>query len=270
MAAQMPAIIVENDESSWQDQTGAMYHFPERYLSILTPGQRVIYYKGRMRDARFAQDRLSPAPHYFGVATIGRVFPDTNSHKRDNFAAIENYSRFRLAVPLRDPSGRTFETIPDSRQANYWRAGVRVINEETYNRILNAAGEGPRHSTRVTIPEEEELTSGSEGRRRMVYTTVYERDPRLRARALELHGTTCFGCNLNFEDQYGERGRGFIHIHHMRPLHHHGREIKVNPETDLIPLCPNCHCITHRDKNHTLTLGELREIVRYRYGDGRV
>jgi 5-methylcytosine-specific restriction protein A len=147
---------------------------------------------------------------------------------------------------------------------------VRLINEEIYDRILHTAGVAPRSSSiRVKSPEEEELTSGLEGRKRIVYTSVYERDPRLRARALELHGTTCFGCNLNFEDQYGERGKGFIHIHHLQPLYRHSGETKVNPETDLIPLCPNCHCITHRDKNHTLSLAELREIVRYRYGDER-
>jgi putative restriction endonuclease len=41
----MAAVIVENDESPWEDQTGEFYHFLERYLSILVPGQPVIYYK---------------------------------------------------------------------------------------------------------------------------------------------------------------------------------------------------------------------------------
>jgi putative restriction endonuclease len=265
----MAAVIAENDESPWEDQTGRLYHFPARYLPILTPGQRVIYYKGRMRDRRFAGHRLSPDPHYFGVATIGRVFPDMNSRKGDNFADIENYNSFRSPVALRDSEGRTFELVPLSRRRNYWRDGVRPISDEIYDRILRVAGVTPRPTMRVRTPEEDELTSGLEGRRRVVYTTVYERDPRLRARALELHGTTCFGCNLNFEDQYGERGRGFIHIHHLQPLHGYNSETQVNPRTDLIPLCPNCHCITHRDKNHTLTLSELREIIRYRYSDGR-
>ncbi len=265
----MPAVIVENDESDWDDQTGALYHFPERYLSILHPGQRVIYYKGRMRNKRFAPQRLSPEAHYFGVATVGRVFPDVNSDKRDNFAVIENYSRFRSPVSLRDSDGRTFEIVPPSRRTNYWRDAVRPINDEIYDRILHVAGAAPRLGRRVKSPEEEELTSGLEGRKRIVYTTVYERDPRLRARAVELHGMTCFGCKMNFEDQYGARGRGFIHIHHLLPLHGYDRETSVNPRTDLIPLCPNCHCITHRDKNHTLSLAELREIIRYRFDDRR-
>ena len=131
----MPAIIVENDESPWEDQTGRLYHFPERYLPILTPGQRVIYYKGRMRNRRFAEHRLSPDAHYFGVATIGRVFPDVNSRKRDNFADIENYNPFRSPVAMRDSDGRTFELIPPSRQRNYWRDAVRPISDEVYNRF---------------------------------------------------------------------------------------------------------------------------------------
>jgi 5-methylcytosine-specific restriction protein A len=69
----MPAIIVENDESQWKDETGEIYHFPKRYLPILTPGQRVIYYKSRLRNPDYAAQRLSADPHYFGIAEIGQV-----------------------------------------------------------------------------------------------------------------------------------------------------------------------------------------------------
>lgn len=72
----MPAVIVENDESQWKDETGAIYHFPKRYVRLLHPGQHVVYYKGRLRDPAFASTRLSHDQHYFGVATIGRVYPD--------------------------------------------------------------------------------------------------------------------------------------------------------------------------------------------------
>lgn len=66
----MPAVIVENDESEWKDETGEIYHFPKRYLPILPPGQKVIYYKSRLRNPAYATERFSAEPHYFGIAEM--------------------------------------------------------------------------------------------------------------------------------------------------------------------------------------------------------
>jgi predicted HNH restriction endonuclease len=82
----MPAVIVENDESQWKDETGTRYHFPKRYLSLLLPGQKVVYYRGRLRTPAFAANRLSADRHYFGIAKIGCVYADPNSSKGDHFA----------------------------------------------------------------------------------------------------------------------------------------------------------------------------------------
>ena len=46
-------VITENDESAWKDKTGVLYHFPKRYLKYLTPGTRVIYYKGKLKNKSF-------------------------------------------------------------------------------------------------------------------------------------------------------------------------------------------------------------------------
>ena len=261
----MPAIIVENDDSQWNDDTGALYHFPRRYLAALTPGEPVIYYKGRQRDSAYAASRMTPDPHYFGTARIGRVYPDRSSAKGDHFATIEAYAPFEHPVPLRDEAGRTLEPIPAAREANYWRDGVRSIPVEVYDRIVRRAVYRSPESSPAESPTnwpERELQSGSEGAPHQVYTTVYERDPRLRVQALAIHGFICFGCRFNFEERYGPHGAGFIHVHHVKPLHAAGGAQTVNPETDLVPLCPNCHAMVHRRKQHTLTLEELRAFVR--------
>ena len=41
------AVITENDESAWEDSTGLVYHYPKRYARYLTPGTRLVYYKGK-------------------------------------------------------------------------------------------------------------------------------------------------------------------------------------------------------------------------------
>lgn len=64
------AVITQNDDSEWDDVKGDLYHYPSTYKAILTPGCRIVYYKGRMTDRSYIKDRLSPEPHYFGISFV--------------------------------------------------------------------------------------------------------------------------------------------------------------------------------------------------------
>jgi hypothetical protein len=59
-------------------------------------------------------------------------------------------------------------------------------------------------------------------------------------------GCRCAVCGFDFEAMYGERGRGFMHVHHLVPLSIIATGYNVNPVTDLIPVCPNCHAMLHQ------------------------
>lgn len=114
--------------------------------------------------------------------------------------------------------------------------------------------------------EEEELTcypveKRLEGKERVCYTTRYERDPKNRQDAIKIHGTVCQGCGFDFEKTYGEIGKGYIEVHHTKPLHKENGSIEVNPETDLICVCANCHRIIHRRKDKVLALKELQKLL---------
>ena len=74
----------------------------------------------------------------------------------------------------------------------------------------------------------------------------YERSKINRAACIEIHGLNCQVCNLNFENVYGKLGEGFIHIHHVTPVSMMNGSYTINPEKDLIPVCPNCHSMLHR------------------------
>jgi hypothetical protein len=93
------------------------------------------------------------------------------------------------------------------------------------------------------------------------YGTRYERNPINRARAIEIHGTICKACGFDFEKVYGERGRGFIEVHHINPLFLIDKETDINPETDLVPVCSNCHRMIHRKKNTVITIEELKLLL---------
>ena len=256
--------------SQYDDATGVVYHFPKRYRHLLEPGTRVVYYKGTLRDSSFRDGRLSDAPHYFGVAAVARVYEDPHSAKGYLFASLEGYRPFVRAVPNK-VDGEYLEAIPANRRKNYWRDGVRPLSRGTYETILRRAQLGDRHKSggpnRANRSDGtndllQGLESGREGAQAVRYVTTYERSPRLRRLAIAIHGVTCVACGLNFEDRYGAHGRGFIHVHHLRPISQVGSEHDVDPSTDLTVLCPNCHSMVHRYKDRTLTIEELVSLLR--------
>ncbi|MBF9038450.1 hypothetical protein LSUCC0246_08010 [Rhodobacterales bacterium LSUCC0246] len=56
-------------------------------------------------------------------------------------------------------------------------------------------------------------------------------------------------------------GRNFCHVHHISPLSEVGERRAVNPITDLIPVCPNCHAMIHRQRP-ALTPDQVRVILK--------
>ena len=248
-------IIAENDESQWDDKTGEYYHFPSKYKNILTRGSKVIYYKGARKNKNFI--RLSNDPHYFGIATIGRIEKDLSElSKKSFYASIENYQPFIFPVDFKDKNDVYLENVITK---NHFRNGVRLTSEEIYFKILSKANLLENLSTDDETSESFS-SFGVEGKKKVRYTAIYERDPKLRSRAIEIHGTTCKCCSFNFEKSYGDLGKDFIHVHHIKPISESGETI-VNPETDLVVLCPNCHYMIHRKRNNTPSVEELKSIL---------
>lgn len=122
------------------------------------------------------------------------------------------------------------------------------------------------------------LLNGMEGAEREEVYQRYERDRNLREACIAHFGATCQACGFNFGRVYGDLGEGFIEVHHLRPIATwQGEEHNVDPTTDLVPLCANCHRMIHRMIRHTthctthhtthyddervLTLDELRAII---------
>ncbi len=88
-----------------------------------------------------------------------------------------------------------------------------------------------------------------------------ERDPRLAekkkqqvlARGEDLQ---CEVCRFDFEKFYGERGGGFIEVHHRKPVSTllKGEKTKLS---DLVLVCSNCHRMLHRG-GQLLSTDELK------------
>ena len=99
-----------------------------------------------------------------------------------------------------------------------------------------------------------------EGTAKQIKVNRYERDPKARQSCIEHYGAKCLACCVDFEKTYGELGKGYIHVHHIRPLSTIREGYVVNPIEDLRPVCPNCHAMLHR-KDPLLTIDELKEIL---------
>lgn len=89
-----------------------------------------------------------------------------------------------------------------------------------------------------------------------------ERDAAIRAKkiaaVLDTERTlTCEACGFNFGAVYGERGDGYIEVHHVVPLHASGR-VRTSLD-DLALLCANCHRMCHR--GHWITPVDVKALI---------
>ena len=149
---------------------------------------------------------------------------------------------------------RTLNLEPgDERSVFYTISGERALIDRV--RSLKHEAEELR-----SIPAQDPLTSVAvtEGGRRQYLTTRYERMPSNRQAAIRIHGTSCQVCGFNFFEHYGELGRDYIEVHHIRPLSSLDEEVPVDPAEDLVCLCANCHRMMHRTRDRVMTVEELR------------
>jgi predicted HNH restriction endonuclease len=109
----------------------------------------------------------------------------------------------------------------------------------------------------------------SEGQNKIVETKAYQRSNKLRNIAIEHYTQSgrikCKACCFDFEDFYGVYGKGFIEIHHQKPVFMFDEsELEktiINALENVIPLCPNCHRMIHKRRISPLTFDELKNYV---------
>ena len=142
-------------------------------------------------------------------------------------------------------------------QSNLWYADNEDAKEFIKNVIKYIGKEEHESLIEQNIPEEtQEFIEDGTGKK--VYLNAYERNPKARKECIKIHGTKCMICGFDAKEIYGDEYEGKIHVHHRTPIHEIGKEYKVNPKTDLIPVCPNCHMILHtKIDGKEITVDEL-------------
>jgi len=130
------------------------------------------------------------------------------------------------------------------------------------SKLLEIDDEGKAKRSEVLYPElVSEPRTYAEGATKRVYVNKYERDEKARRACLERYKPVCSVCGLDFFIRYGQVGRGFIHVHHLKPLAKIRKSYTVNPIKDLRPVCPNCHAMIHR-KDPPYTIPAMKKKLR--------
>lgn len=141
--------------------------------------------------------------------------------------------------------------IPDAPIQGRRTDRDKDLNDPIRIFLAHILNEFKNESVSTDYPDEANLenTSFPEGAKKTVQVNRFERNPEARAKCIEINGTRCKICEMSFAETYGTFAKDFIHVHHITPLSKISDNYEVNPETDLIPVCPNCHAMLHRQEN---------------------
>lgn len=133
-----------------------------------------------------------------------------------------------------------------------WRlvAHAKLSGLDVFERLARWVPDVGRRSTDQTPGQRtaNRERAFAEGWAVQVTANRYERDPDARNACLEHHGYACWVCDFQFGAVYGEFGHEFAFVHHRRPVAQRVAEgpYVVDPKTELIPICGNCHAMAHR------------------------
>ena len=87
-----------------------------------------------------------------------------------------------------------------------------------------------------------------------------QRNNDAREHSLKESGYKCHICGFDFGKVYGEIGKGFLEVHHIRPISTYDEEHKIIP-SELVALCSNCHSMVHRRRPIPYSIEEIKEMI---------
>ena len=216
------------------------YHFPEKGMNTGKGSLVLFQFNGQViASAKLLQVKKHDEPLY-GRYKGSYIF-DTKSIK--TFKPI-------TADELREVD-ESFKQFSQSKQK---------IDSACYESLMELIQLKSQGLITEEIPEDE-TNKYPEGSKKQITVNAYERNPKARQECIRIHGSSCMICDFDFGEIYGEEFMGKIHVHHIKPLHEIDDEYEVDPEEDMVPVCPNCHMILHSKSGGTYTVEEVREFL---------
>lgn len=236
------AIAAQNGMADWRTDKFSVGDIVFIYKTI--PEKRIHYKMEVIKVKMIFDEAFEQEPFWTDkVQYYGNI---TSFYAR--FKLLEEYTDDILSLHHLHEHG--YEGIPrsvreckDKGLLEFLLHPHQMVNEDVYD---------------VDYPEDDKLYEGALVK---VMANKYERNQKARRECVAKKGYQCLVCGRDFEATYGEIGKNFIHVHHLTPISSIGKEYQLNVDTDLAPVCPNCHYMLHR-KDPPYTIEELREILR--------
>lgn len=239
----LPALYIIDREGS-----ATMTELIRELTSLFNPdGEDAVILQGR-GDTKFSQKVRNLRSH-------------RASNGMEEWTAIAPGGRYTIT-----PAGRAY--LSENRE----QVGYLFSNRFGYGDVASvlAAIHAVRgKKTEVVVYNEEDRVSEGKAAGREEKGRVRSR--KLREAASEHYRDPdgklpCVVCGFCFEDRYGERGKGFVEIHHERPLYQYsdaGVESYLCEAVKRVkPVCANCHRMIHRDAKRPMSVAELKNALR--------
>ena len=141
--------------------------------------------------------------------------------------------------------------------------GTAPTKNKSSNRSSRGRSNAPTIKKTVVhlIPEEvNSPRSYVEGGSVQLYVNGYERNRKARDECVRHYGYICQVCKGDLAAVYGELGKNYIHVHHLKRIAKRGGRYTLDAISDLCPICPNCHAMIHR-KDPPYSVAELQAIL---------
>ena len=202
-----------------------------------------------LEEIILAMNKLGGHCYY---ADLYEAVQEINPERIKNYKNKENWQKdIQSLIQRPSPDSKAFKgkkifyAVEGIRQGNW---GLIKPDEQLLNVDFSAEDE-----------------SFKEGKKFLKQHLIRERNPYLKMHAIKKFKEThqnqvfCEICGFNFYDRYGELGRDYIELHHLKPVSQL-QENETTQLTDTILLCSNCHSMVHR-KRPWLSLTQLKEIL---------
>ena len=215
--------------------------------------------EARMHDKYITVPKKANPPEFFGLPPKKVTCIDKNSGILYDFpfshAANGEYRLTQFGNYFNDKNAAVDDEILIEK--------VNLGGSTKYSIDLLKKAEPTAYPTLTLQPDEANEEAAKyypEGSRQRVLVNKYERNTKARKKCIEHFGVVCKACDFDFEENYGEVGEGFIHVHHLKPVSEIGETYQVDPINDLIPVCPNCHAMIHKRKP-PYSIGEIKDML---------
>lgn len=186
--------------------------------------------------------------NFYNEAQIGDLVIVTVDGKKDSvFEVTDNYEYVGENESLLGYQHQRKAILRDINAKPLWKGVVKGENQRwTFVKCIKT--------------EEIDNILYEEGATHSILSSVIERNAQARQSCIDFYGYKCQICSFDFVDKYGELGKNFIHVHHIEDISLKGGEYTVDPNKDLIPVCPNCHAMLHK-KRPAMMPDELKRIM---------